>query len=92
MSLEVRNDEEKRKFHALVEGHEAKIEYVKSGETYNLLHTFVPEELRGHGVGEQLVQGVLDQIRAQGAKFIATCPFVQAFLKRHPEYQEEKAE
>ena len=88
MSLQVQNDEKQRKFYALVEGHEAKIEYAKAGGVYNLLHTFVPEELRGHGVAEQLVQGTLDQIRAQGAKFIATCPFVQAFLKRHPEYQE----
>ncbi|MEA2604024.1 MAG: uncharacterized protein QOF89_5016 [Acidobacteriota bacterium] len=91
MSLQVQNDEKERKFHALVDGHEAVIEYVRSGDAYNLLHTFVPEELRGHGVGDQLVQGALDQIKAQGAKFIPTCSFVQAFLKRHPEYQ-EKAE
>ena len=91
MSLQVENDEKERKFYALVDGHEAMIGYVKSGNTYNLLHTFVPEELRGHGVADQLVQGTLDQIKAQGARFIATCPFVQAFLKRHPEYQESVA-
>ena len=88
MSLQVQNDEKERKFHALVDGHEAVLGYAKSGNAYNLLHTFVPEELRGHGVAEQLVRGALDQIKAQGATFIATCPFVQAFLKRHPEYQE----
>jgi uncharacterized protein len=88
MSLQVQHDEKERKFYALVEGREAVIGYAKAGGVYNLLHTFVPEELRGHGVAEQLVQGTLDQIKAQGAKFIATCPFVQAFLKRHPEYQE----
>jgi uncharacterized protein len=91
LSLQVQNDEKERKFYALVDGQEAVISYVKSGDAYNLLHTFVPEELRGHGVAEQLVQGALDQIKAQGATFIPTCPFVQAFLKRHPEYQ-EKAE
>lgn len=88
MSLQVQNDEKERKFYALVDGQEAVLGYVKSGDAYNLLHTFVPEELRGHGVAEQLVQGALDQIKAQGATFIPTCPFVQAFLKRHPEYQE----
>lgn len=88
MSLEVRNDEQSRKFLAGVEGHKATIEYVKTGDAYNLLHTFVPEELRGRHVGEDLVRGALDQIKAQGATFLPTCPFVQAFLKKHPEYQE----
>ena len=88
MSLQVQNDEKERKFYAVVDGREAVISYAKSGDAYNLLHTFVPEELRGHGVAEQLVQTTLDQVKAQGAKFIPTCPFVQAFLKRHPEYRE----
>ena len=88
MSLEVSNDEKHRKFHAEVDGHEAVIEYVKMGDAYNLLHTFVPEEMRGRHVGEDLVRGTLDQIQQEGAKFLPTCPFVQAFLKRHPEYRE----
>jgi hypothetical protein len=91
MSLQVQNDEKEKKFYAVVDGHEAAIRYAKSGDAYNLLHTFVPEELRGHGVAEQLVQTTLDQIKVQGAKFIPTCPFVQGFLKRHPEYREGMA-
>jgi uncharacterized protein len=87
MSLEVRNDEKNRKFHADVEGREAVIEYVKMGDAYNLLHTFVPEELRGRHLGEDLVRETLDQIQAQGATFLPSCPFVQAFIKKHPEYQ-----
>jgi predicted GNAT family acetyltransferase len=88
MSVEVRNDEKHRKFYADLEGQEAVIEYVKEGGSYNLLHTRVPEELRGHHVGEELVRGALDLIKKEGATFLPTCPFVQAFLKRHPEYQE----
>ena len=88
MSLEIQNDEKSRRFHANVDGHEVTIEYVKVGDAYNLLHTFVPEELRGRHVGEELVRGTLDQIKSQGATFLPTCPFVQAFVKRHPEYRE----
>jgi predicted GNAT family acetyltransferase len=87
MSLDVKNDEKAGKFYATVEGQEAKIEYEKSGEVYNLLHTFVPEELRGHGVAEQLVTGALEQIQRQGARFLPTCPYIQGFLKSHPQYQ-----
>lgn len=88
MSLEIRNDEANRRFVADVEGQEATVEYVKMGDAYNLLHTFVPEELRGRHVGEDLVRGALDQIKAKGATFLPSCPFVQTFLKKHPEYQD----
>ena len=91
MSLEVKNDEKAGKFYATVEGQEAKIEYEKSGGVYDLLHTFVPEELRGHGVAEQLVTGVLEQIQRQGARFLPTCPYIQGFLKSHPQYQKAAA-
>lgn len=85
--MRILDDETAKKFYAMVDGREARIEYARTGDVYNLLHTFVPEELRGHGVAEQLVQGTLDQIKEKGAKFIPTCPFVQAFLKRHQEYR-----
>ncbi len=92
MSVEVRNDEAKRRFVADVEGHEVTIEYVRTGDAYDLQHTFVPEELRGRHVGEDLVRGALEQIKAQGATFLPTCPFVEAFLKKHPEYKEGVAQ
>ncbi len=91
MSMEVKNDEKAGKFHATVEGREAKIEYEKSGDVYDLLHTFVPEELRGHGVAEQLVTAALEQIQRQGARFLPTCPYIQSFVKNHPQYQEAVA-
>lgn len=92
MSLEVHNDEKQRKFYATVDGQEAVIEYARMGDVYNLMHTHVPEELRGHHIGEDLVRGALEQIRQQGARFMPTCPFVRAFLERHPEYQEGVAQ
>jgi predicted GNAT family acetyltransferase len=88
MSLDVQNDEAARKFYVTVEGHEAVIEYVKTGDVYDLQHTFVPEELRGHGVADQLAHGTLEEIKRRGARFIPTCPYIQGFLKHHPEYNE----
>jgi uncharacterized protein len=92
MSIEVRNDEAAKKFYATVKGHEAVIQYAKTGDVYNLEHTFVPEELRGQGLAEQLVLGTLTEIRKQGGRFIPTCPFIQTFLKHHPEQREGEAE
>jgi predicted GNAT family acetyltransferase len=47
----------------------------------------VPPELRGHGVAEALVRQALEDVRARGEHIIATCPYVKAFLARHPEYR-----
>jgi predicted GNAT family acetyltransferase len=51
-----------------------------------LLHTEVSEELEGQGLGAQLVAGALEDIRARGLRLVALCPFVSAYLRRHPEY------
>jgi predicted GNAT family acetyltransferase len=32
------------------------------------------------------VQGALDQVRAQGQKVVAECPFVKAWIGKHPAY------
>jgi predicted GNAT family acetyltransferase len=37
-------------------------------------------------IGSKLIKGALDQVRADGLKVIAQCPFVKAYIEKHPEY------
>jgi hypothetical protein len=53
-----------------------------------LVHTEVPPALEGKGIGSALVRGVLDLVRGRGLKVVATCPFVAAYMGRHPEYND----
>ena len=65
------------------------VEYERSGgDRIALLHTEVPEALSGQGVGSKLVRGVLDALRAEGAKVVPRCEFVAAYVERHPEYRD----
>ena len=50
------------------------------------VHTEVPPELGGKGIGSQLIRGALDQVRAEGLKVIAQCPFVKAYIDKHQDY------
>jgi len=50
------------------------------------VHTEVPAELGGQGVGSKLVKGALDQVRADGLKVVAQCPFVRGWIEKHPDY------
>ena len=68
------------------------VEYRRTGDQIVLTHTEVPEALSGQGIGSKLVSGVLDAIRAEGAKVIPKCEFVASFIKRHPGYRSLLAE
>jgi predicted GNAT family acetyltransferase len=46
----------------------------------------VPPELGGKGIGSKRIKGALDQVRADGLKVIAQCPFVRACIEKHPDY------
>lgn len=71
-----------------VQGKTAVVGYERKGGTLYLTHTEVPEELEGQGIGSSLVKHVLDKARADGEKVAPWCPFVRAYIDRHPEYEE----
>jgi uncharacterized protein len=70
------------------DGHTALLYYRLEPGVITLMHTEVPPELGGRGIGSTLVRGVLDAIRARGLKVIVKCPFVGAFMGKHPEYND----
>ena len=65
----------------------AELAYNESGKTRDFRHTYVPEEQRGRKVAEALVRHALDDTLLNGYKFIATCPYVERFVEKHPEYK-----
>jgi uncharacterized protein len=76
------------RFELVVEAHLAAAYYKLDGNVITFVHTEVPPELGGKGVGSKLVQAALDQVRAEGMKVIAECPFVKAWIGKHPEYKD----
>jgi uncharacterized protein len=82
------NNKAHHRFELVVDGHLAAGFYKINGNVITFMHTEVPPELGGRGVGSKLVQGALDQLRASGTKVIAACPFVKAWIGKHPEYRD----
>ena len=88
MDFEVRRDDARGKYYAVIDGHEAHIRFAPAGErTLDFQHAEVARELRGRGVADALVRRALLDVRARGEWIVPTCPFVKAFLAKHPEYQ-----
>jgi predicted GNAT family acetyltransferase len=66
----------------------AMLAYKRRGGELDLIHTEVPRALEGHGYAAALAAAALDDARRQGIKVIPICPYVKAYLARHPEYAE----
>jgi predicted GNAT family acetyltransferase len=91
MSNNVRDNTERHRFELDAGGHIAFSNYKRSDGVLTILHTEVPKELEGRGIGSSLVRGLLEIARAQGLKVHAVCPFVKAYLDRHAEYADLQA-
>ncbi len=51
-------------------------------------HTFVPPEMRGRGIAQQLVEALVADARAQGFSIVPQCSYVEAQFRRHPEWSD----
>ena len=87
MSLAVHDNPERNRYEASVEGRLAFANYRVVGDTVAILHTEIPPELNGRGLGTELVKGVLDLIRANGRKVAPRCSFAAVVIAHHPEYR-----
>jgi len=82
------NNRAEHRFELTVDGHLAAAYYKTDGNVITFEHTEVPPELGGKGIGSRLVQGALDQIRAEGTMIAVECPFVKGWIAKHPEYND----
>lgn len=57
-----------------------------------LFHTVVSRDYAGQGLGSLLVRGVIDDAIASGLGIVPVCPYVKAWLPKHPEYAEHVVE
>jgi predicted GNAT family acetyltransferase len=62
--------------------------YRLAGSVMTLDHTETPVAARGRGLASRLVAGVLETARARGLKVVPRCPFVRAYLAKHPEFRD----
>ncbi|TDB92370.1 GNAT family N-acetyltransferase [Actinomadura sp. 7K534] len=64
------------------------IDYEETSELIVLTHTEVAPAFEGRGVASTLARAALDEIRERDLKALVICPYIIAWLRRHPEYQD----
>ena len=84
--LTVTNNEAEQRYEVEVDGSLAVVQYERRGNEIILLHTEVPEALEGRGVGSALARSALEDARAHDLTVVPICPFVSAYIRKHPGY------
>ena len=82
--MDVTNEPERRRYEARIDGELAGIaEYRASDKIMTFIHTQVMSEFEGKGVASALVRAALDDVRGDGRKVRAVCPFVKGYIEKH---------
>lgn len=86
-SLEVHHNAQVERFEIRLDEHLAVLEYQLDGEDLYFTHTGVPPALEGQGVGSRLARAGLEYAKEKAYRVIPLCSFIDAYIRRHPEYQ-----
>jgi predicted GNAT family acetyltransferase len=82
MSEVVDNVAEER-FELTEDGHRAELIYHVHGDRLTLIHTEVPDELGGRGLGGVLVRAALARAKRDQLTIVPSCPFARSWLEKH---------
>ncbi len=86
-SIALVKNETKKCFEIEVNGHFAFINYGEREHQIALVHTEAEPELAGTGAAAAVVEKTLIHIKESGKKLLPFCPYVFAFIKKHPEWK-----
>src|ERR671923_1762949 len=91
MANVVRRNAERSRFELLVDGQvvgvaDYHVDHHVDGDTWIFPHTEIARELRGQGLGAELVQAALDEVRRAGGTVVPRCWYVAEFIDAHPAY------
>jgi uncharacterized protein len=88
---QVTDNRAESRFELQAHGHLAELAYRRNGRRLVLIHTEVPAELEGQGIGGRLVLAAIDRAAREGLTIVALCPFAHGWLERHPDVAADAA-
>ena len=86
--MDVVENAEQNRFELSLDGGTALVAYRRDGERLVLIHTEVPEQFAGQGIGSKLAKGVFELLRASKRKAVIRCEFLKGWIAKHPEYND----
>jgi uncharacterized protein len=86
--IEVADAPERERYELSIDGEVVGLSaYVTRPDLIAFVHTEVDERFEGHGLADRLIRFALEDARARGLAVLPFCPFVNAFIERHREFE-----
>lgn len=85
---EVEHKSDASRFEMNIEGNRCTLDYILDSDVVTMTSVRVPPPVEGRGIAGTLTRFALDHARTQGWSVVPRCPYVAAWIKRHPEYQD----
>ena len=86
MSEDVVHNQRAAQFNMFVDGHVCVLDYRRDGSVLSLNSVRVPSDVGGRGIAGRLTRHALDWARTHGLSVRPVCPYVAAWIQRHPDY------
>lgn len=86
--MKIELNEQLSRFEIDLDGEHAVLTFRRRDDVLVLNHTEVPAQHEGQGVAGRLARHAMEYARENGLRIVPRCPYVTAWLKRHPEYQD----
>ena len=88
MTSAIRHNHEQQRFEKPVDDLLCVIDDELHELNLSLTHVLVPKPLEGRGIAGELTRAAFDWARTENYRVIPVCPYVQAWLRRRPDYQD----
>jgi predicted GNAT family acetyltransferase len=82
---EVEHRPDQDRFELREDGATGVLTYDRDERSVRFLHTVVPPEIEGRGIGSRLTETAVAWAREQDLAVIPVCPFVRTWLEQHPD-------
>ncbi|MEO7072094.1 MAG: GNAT family N-acetyltransferase [Rhodanobacter sp.] len=87
----ITHDRNARRFHTTVDGTQCELDYTLADGVMTITHTGVPPQVGGRGLAAALVETALTAAREEGWKVIPACSYADAWMRRHPDFDDLRA-
>lgn len=91
MSPTITHDRNARRFETTVDGALCELDYRLADGVMTITHTGVPPQVGGRGLAAALVESALTTARAEGWKVVPACSYADAWMRRHPDFDDLRA-
>lgn len=86
--MQFRDDPDQHRYLAEIDGREVGMAvYQLRAGRHIFVHTEVNADYEGRGLGSALARFALDDVKSQDGTIVPLCPFIFAWIERHPEYR-----